>query len=209
MEKCNTEAVSNIIKINLTSIIYLLLFRRSLRSLLLELAVPTVILLILGSVSQTLFRSTTKQYIPKQYSPSVDFSNLLQPIPCSRTLLFFCDMNECNNPVCKRQYIAVAISSDADSTALTAASQFALWGNDYTTKFSNGTVGNDTFRLFPSEQSFLSTISDPSYSRTDTGVIYSSAVIFRTGYPNWDYIIRLNRSFSGSYEGILYEFQHF
>eukprot|EP01035_Chromulina_nebulosa_P031730 gene31730-42318_t len=172
---------------------------RSLRSLFLELAVPTIILLILGAISKTSFRSTTEKYIPTQYSPSVDFSYFLQPIPCSATLLFLCDKRKCKKPVCKPQHIAVSISSGADSTASTAASQFALWGNDYATQFGNGSVGNDTFRLFSSEQSFLNTINENQYSRTETGVIYSTAVIFRKGYPNWDFVIRLNQSYNNSY----------
>jgi hypothetical protein len=86
----------------------------------------------------------------------------------------------------------VAPSDSGNSAAELAAQEFVAFANAY--------AGNTSFVYFTSEQDFLSVIGNSLYSVDNSYQLYSSAVIFNNGFPQWDYVLRLNRTFN-SYSG--------
>lgn len=162
-----------------------------------------MILIILGVLSQSLFRSTTNKYLPKTYNENSNFLSLLDTSECPKNLLYSCTKT-CDAKTrsgCQFRHIAVAPSSLGDESSFLAAKNFVLWGNNLTMSYKTDTMNykNDTFHIFSSEQSFLDTILYSQYSR-DSNPVFSAAIIFKSGYPQWDYIVRLNQSYN-NYKG--------
>lgn len=94
---------------------------------------------------------------------------------------------------CQRRYIAVAPDLNSNTPANTAAEEFVIWGNKLLSNISgNATVA---FKYFKSQSSFENAVESSAYSLDPNVPIYSSAVIFTSGYPDWEYTVRLNRTF--------------
>jgi len=96
--------------------------------------------------------------------------------------------------LCVQQMIAVAPLSTTDISAATAASKFVTWANTRNAYNSNGVTLAPTFKLFNSEQEFLDVLEDKLYSFE--GDVFSSAIVFGSGFPAWDYTVRLNKTFN-------------
>ena len=91
---------------------------------------------------------------------------------------------------CQPRNIAVApASASSTSSANDAATKLVTHGNNL---YADGT----RFVYFDSESSFISYIESSSYTVDPSVAVYSSAIIFNDGYPNWDYVVRLNRTVS-------------
>ena len=160
--------------------------------MILEIVVPTVIIIVLGALSKGLYRSTTQAYIPALYSPNLPF-NYFYGIQCDDNLVYICSpCSSSSKKSCQSRRIGVAPYDNGNSAAKLAAQEFVVFANAYT--------GNTSFVYFASEQDFLSVIGNSLYSVDDSYQLYSSAVIFNDGFPQWDYILRLNRTFN-SYKG--------
>lgn len=169
--------------------------------LIVELAIPVLILIALGGLKSIFKPSITKESIPNFYYPSSGtFSTFeaqyIPPACFSANLVWSCLQSTypkfCNyspeGKGCKRQYIAVAPSQP--SVHSTAAS-FVSWMTDQSSlakEFSS-------FVLFNSESDLTKYIEDPNYGTTPKGKIYSSAIIFNSGAPTWDYTLRMNRTY--------------
>jgi len=168
----------------------------------LEIVAPVIIILILGSLSKSLYRSTTEQTFPDQYNRNAPF-NFLYQIRCNDNLVLLCkacgtESGNGNGEGCQARYIAVAPSAGSDSSANTAAQELVMFANSLTSQYSNS-----TFKYFASEEDFLSVINYGLYSIDDSLPIYSSAVIINSGFPNWDYVLRLNQTYN-NYAGFVY-----
>lgn len=84
----------------------------------------------------------------------------------------------------------------------TAADDFINFMNQITaTRYgTNQPVGtwldtNDTIVRFNSESEFIQYIKNPSYSQDINIPAYSALVVFKSGYPNWEYSVRMNKTF--------------
>jgi len=100
------------------------------------------------------------------------------------------------SPKCAQQFIAVAPQA-AGAAGAAAAAEFVAWGNTRNAYTSNGVALTPPFKLFDSEAAIIDATNSSAYSFT--GDIFSSAVIFQQGSPNWDYVIRLNKTYTNSY----------
>lgn len=190
MEECDFENVGIYYRLYSKEIKWSSIHRRSPISLVLELVVPLVIILALGAISKNFFRSTTKKYFPDKYQTNVPF-NAFYDIVCGDNLVSRCVELCPSFGSCQPRYIGVAPKDSSISSAVTAAKNFVEFANGYTFPHSNS-----TFRYFSSEQAFIDTISNGLYSMDTSLPIYSSAVIFNNGFPQWDYTLRLNQSYS-------------
>jgi len=99
------------------------------------------------------------------------------------------------SPVCAQQFIAVAPQA-AGAASAAAAAEFVIWGNNRNAYINGGVTLTPPFKLFASEAAIIDVTNSSSYSFT--GDIFSSAVIFQQGSPNWDYTVRLNKTFTTS-----------
>jgi len=96
--------------------------------------------------------------------------------------------------LCVQQMIAVAPLSAADVSSSSAASKFVSWANTRNAYNSNGVTLAPTFKLFNSQEEFLEVLDSKLYSFE--GDVFSSAVIFGSGFPAWDYTVRLNKTYT-------------
>lgn len=175
-------------------IIITLVCRRSPITLILELVVPTVIILVLGALGKGLYRSTTQENFPALYSQNPSFLSFYKS-NCDNNLVHFCSpcTGSTKKSSCQSRKIGVAPYDNGNSAAILAAQEFVAFANAYTS--------NTSFVYFASEKDFLDVIGNSLYSVDDSYQLYSSAVIFNNGFPQWDYILRLNRTFN-NYEGL-------
>lgn len=170
--------------------------------LLLEFAFPLIVIIGLWGIRLSLNSRITDQYIPKNsdYSPSVD--DLYNFPNCEgENLVWLCAASTANCgdvysedsnsfPGCKLKRIAVAPSDSSDESSVMATQKFVAWANATITATSQ----NILFVIFESQNVFLRTIDKSGYSRIADDYIYSTLIVFESGYPNWDYTIRMNRT---------------
>lgn len=180
-----------------------LIKRRHCIVLILELAFPIIVIIALGGLKSIVKPKLINESIPSSYYPSSGTFNNFDLVqydvvpPCySANLVWSCLQptfpNLCTysstGQGCKRQHIAVAPSSQS---AYSTAASFVSWMYEQ----SPNAKTYSTFVLFKSEDDFISYIEDSSYGTSSTGSIYSSAIIFNSGSPAWDYTLRMNRTF--------------
>lgn len=91
---------------------------------------------------------------------------------------------------CQARKIGVAPKVASNTDAAAAAMEFIAWANETYPSAAN----YSTFQYFESEQDFEDYVLQSGYSIDSDIDIFSSAVIFNAGYPNWDYTIRLNKT---------------
>jgi ABC-2 family transporter protein len=172
-------------------------------SLLLEILIPTVIILALGGVKVILPSITNPENFPTEFRQSSTLDSLYtyNAPPCrDQNLVYSClGKKGCiNDPAgeflktCQQRKIAVAPSSPSNVAARTAAAEFVYFAQNS----SAIATSRSTFMYFNSESDFVSYITSSSYALDPGLSIFSSAIIFTEGYPNWNYDIRLNRTYS-------------
>lgn len=186
-------------------------------TLIVEIAIPVVILVALGGLKTIVKPTVVDTTIPVQasaYPNSLLYinQNLVQYGMCQNNLLWYCDASvsgskSCTTPAdikknCQRRYIAVAPSSSSSVSATDAAVEYTSFANnllgsvDFGGFFENliTTYSNDTFVTFADEATFLSYITSSEYSVDPASKVYSSAIIFNDGAPSWEYTVRVNRT---------------
>jgi hypothetical protein len=94
---------------------------------------------------------------------------------------------------CQLRNIAVAPASPGDAGSVAAATQFVQWAN----AASKNAAAAGTFVVFPDEDTVVNTVLGTGYT-INPRTVYSAAVIFNAGAPNWDYVLRMNRTFYNS-----------
>ena len=174
--------------------------------LLSEIMIPVAIIITLGSVKNSFGQTKRPQLLPSDYIESTSLEDLfLTAAPRCReqNLVWDClgTKSQCRPyntssvlaglhlAICQRKKIAVAPSFAGNLAASAAASDFI----EFAKYISASATTASTFTLFGSEEMFLDAISGSEYIFGD---IYSSAIIFYSGSPNWEYTIRLNRTFT-------------
>lgn len=171
-------------------------------SLLLEIIVPTVIILALGGVKFAIPTTAIVENFPSDFleSSSLDFMYTYNAPKCTDQNLVYSCLGEKNCisdkageflKKCQERKIAVAPKYESNLNARTAANGFI----DFARSSSALARDRSTFTFFKSESEFISYLTSSSYSVDSRVAIFSSAVIFNDGYPNWDYGIRLNRTY--------------
>ena len=165
---------------------------------LLELLVPIVIIVALGGLKSLFKPKLIKANIPSVYYPSYatfsTFEQLYTNIPyCQSNLIWNCfDPSGFTCPKkCQMRHIAVAPADASNVNAASAAQNFVSWMS------TQSELANQysTFVFFPSENALLSYFDDAGYANDPKKNIYSSAIIFKNGYPNWDYTFRMNQTY--------------
>jgi len=198
---------------------------RAYGTLILELAVPTIIILLIGVLSAQLPARKTSEIVPDSANSIATFSydnpnnlytgasacgvygNLIwncgEPVQNCSTYLYN-ETSQTFGPTqsfseqlkayskCQQKGIAVAPEDPSSSAQVTAAENFVTWANNLLVQ--NG-INLTTFYLFSSETAFLSYIESSTYSLSTGGRVYSAGVIFSGGYPTWNYVVRLNRTY--------------
>jgi len=173
---------------------------RQWQTLLLEIAVPVVIIIALGGVKNVIGQTTYQATYPANYheAPTLDdlyttraplcaennlVYNCLQPAACLRKF----DPKYLAS--CQLRKIAVAPADPTNAAAATAAQSFVA----FVPQISPMAAAAGTFQYFPSEQAFLAYVGTDTYAYA--GDVYSSAVIFKSGAPGWDYTVRVNQTY--------------
>ena len=171
-------------------------------TLILELVVPTIIIIALGGVKLAIPTVTIAENFPSLFSPSSsleDLYTLNTPLCDDQNLVYNClGKSTCfSDPAkefllkCQQRKIAVAPNYGSNQAAAAAALKFISFAKE-----SSATAASrSTFEYFESDRDFTNYISSSKYSSDPSVSIYSSAIIFNSGYPNWDYDVRLNRTF--------------
>ena len=177
--------------------------------LLMEILIPIIIIIALGGVKQAIGQTTYVQTYPQNYHDVAPFDNLYTlnaPACQGDNLVISCvlpkgcsSLQTIQNPLlylssCQIRKIAVTPSTaGVGTTSDTAAQAFVAYMNKnspFANKFS-------TFTYFPSEQNFIDYTQSKTY--TINGDIYSSAVVFNSAAPAWDYTLRMNRTYTTGY----------
>ena len=172
-------------------------------TLILEIIVPTAIIIALGGVKSAIPSVVVSQSYPTDYSASSTLDLLYSynaPNCRDQNLVYSClGKRGCVTDAvgtflakCQQRKIAVAPISDANANAAAAASAFITYAQNISATASS----RSTFTYFASESAFLSYMGSSAYSTDPTVPIYSSAIIFNAGYPQWDYTVRLNRTYT-------------
>ena len=198
---------------------------RQIGTLLLEILVPTIIIILLGVLATALPPTNYNQITPSQYLYSASFRqndpfNVYNgPQLCygsKGNIIWNCNKNVDCKPTttptpgtsptadlknllsqCKAKKIAVAPESSSNE----AQNQAAIYFQEYA-EANYDFLNLSTFVYFSSESNFTSYIGQSSYGISSSIPIYSAAVIFHSGYPTWQYTLRLNYSYS--YQGQSY-----
>jgi ATP-binding cassette, subfamily A (ABC1), member 3 len=172
-------------------------------TLLLEIVVPTVIIILLGVVKSVIPIKTVPEAFPISYSASSTLDSLYTtnaPFCRGQNLVLSCLQKKgCTTDLrgeyllkCQQRKIAVAPSSPSNVAAKAAANSFIKFAQN-----SSAIAKTlSTFTYFESEASFVDYVESTSYSVDPSVPIYSSAIIFNEGYPNWDYTVRLNVTYT-------------
>jgi hypothetical protein len=192
-----------------------LLKSRQKMTLLLEILIPVVIILLVGLLQSVIEPTVIDAYLPSQavypdayYSVPFEEQYGFQNFNCyiEKNLVKRCactwegklkNRNDWNAPLlypedinCERMNIAVLPDDANNADAIDAVNNYVA--------FMNSKSGNasyfETFIKFDSEEQLLEAINDKLYSWE--GPIFSSAVIFKQNFPNWDYMIRMNYTYS-------------
>lgn len=171
-------------------------------SLLLEVLIPTIIILALGGVKFAIPTDTIVENFPSDFteSSSLDYMYTYNAPKCrDQNLVYSClGAKDCISDEageflkkCQQRKIAVAPNFQSNLIASAAALEFV----NYTRSSSAIVKSRSTFTYFNSESEFVSYVTSPSYSINPGLNIFSSAIIFTDGYPKWNYDIRLNRTY--------------
>ena len=180
--------------------------------LLMELFIPILIIVALGGVKNAIGQTKYRKTLPANYhesarldelyttkAPSCTDDNLvmscLQPPSC---YVSYNPMKPTYLQQCKLRNIAVAPNVVGNVAADTAARAFL----DFIPLISKYASLANTFQYFASEQAFLDYIGGDTY--TYQGNVFSSAVIFNSGAPAWDYTIRMNKTYTNFGTGNTY-----
>ena len=186
-------------------------------TLLLEVAVPTIIIIALGVLSNVIPKTTYDQSIPSTYLASPSFryndpnnvfgsrdmcsgnqkNNIVWSCAATPSNRSYCSTSTPDNIYnqilrsgCAPRLIAVAPTSSGNVAATQAAQAFVAWANS-----SSLFESKNTFVFFSSEDSFNSYIGQSGYAQSSTIQVYSSAVIIQSGAPAWSYSLRFNQSY--------------
>jgi hypothetical protein len=169
---------------------------RNLGGLFLELLVPTAVMIGMWGIRLALKVTTTPVDIPTKYDYVSSIEELYLNSSCPDTsLIYGCDNPKNCGPSdmsnCQLAYIAVAPNDPSDSPSQLAAEQFMNWTS---ANLDFPGISGPLFHFFDSEQSFEKYINSGDYSLDPSEPVYNAAVIFNSGYPNYDYTIRLNKT---------------
>ena len=187
---------------------------RNFGTLLLELAVPTILIIALGVLNKIIPQQSYEKNTPSSYIQAFNFNvndtqynmyygNAL----CYRSygnIVWSCQGSgiSCNNinnnnntaiyekvkATCQLQYIAVAPTDSSNTAAVTTATDFVNYANTYISP-----IGVNNFVLWSSEGKFNSYIKGTDY--TLTGKTYGAGIFFSGSDPTWNYIISVNQSY--------------
>ena len=181
--------------------------------LMLEILVPTAIVLGVWSIKLAVNPKTVGPDLPDAYSSVNQFkaqfhSESYRGVCNGRNLVWSCmdDDNECyteaypNDPTiyednnCMPLQIAIAPSNPDDAGSVQAVADFMTWQDQMypSTADSPGPSNYSTFVAFDSEQDFLDYLDQPLYSLVNSLHVFSSAIIIEEAAPNWIYSLRLN-----------------
>ena len=188
---------------------YLLKIRRW-QILLMEILIPIIIIIALGGVKQAIGQTTYSPTYPQNFHDVSSFDNLYTlnaPICSGDNLVISCilpkgcgKLQTPQKPLnyltsCQLRKIAVTPSTaGVGTTSDTAAQAFVSYMNKASVIANKFSI----FTYFPSEQNFIDYTQSKTY--TINGDIYSSAVVFNSAAPAWDYVLRMNRSYYTGYE---------
>lgn len=137
-----------------------------------------------------------KQSIPAQYVTVYNnFESMFDTVPCKgQNLVWNCVLSDCSSDdylkYCQPRKIAIAPYTSSNTEAVTAAQSFITWAEATYPASAN----QSAFLYFSSEDAIEDYVKSSGYSIDSSIPIVSSAVIFTSGYPAWEYIIRLNRT---------------
>ena len=174
-------------------------------ALCLEVLTPIVIVIALGGVKAGIGATTYTSVSPMNYRHGSTLEALYTqnaPLCTDMNLVYMCALSvSCANfknyaagawlsTRCTERKIAV-VSDVAGNDGATAA---AMGFMAYAYSVSPTANKKQTFQFFPSEAAFESVVTDPMY--TVRGDLYSSAIVFHSGFPDWDYTVRVNRSYT-------------
>lgn len=184
-------------------------------TLLLEIVVPTAIILALGGLSAAIPANTYDQTIPNSatqiqtflapltsnsniyYGTSLcgSYGNLLwncaNKIPCNDNSVFLNALLKC-----QLKRIGVAPASSTNSNATKAAQDFVAFANSQY-KSVSGLNFSQIFVFFSSESAFNSYLTSAKYSLDPSIEVYGAGVIFQSTNPNWQYKLRTNMTYVG------------
>jgi ABC-2 family transporter protein len=171
-------------------------------SLLLEIIVPTIIIVALGGVKFAIPTTTIAETFPSDFmeSSSLDYMYKYNAPKCRDQNLVYsclgergCISDEAGEFLrkCQQRKIAVAPKYQSNLNAGAAAAKFVEFARSSSTEARN----RSTFTYFESESEFISRLTSSSYSVDPRVDIFSAAIIFTDGYPNWNYDVRLNRTY--------------
>jgi len=180
-----------------------LLKKRQWVILLIEIIVPVGVIIGLGQLRSISGKGYKAQKIPSTVAATVSSINemYIPPTSCSTSsnLVWKCS-DSCNVTSTSYAYtnytgcaavkIGVAPKYFSDATAVAAAHQFI----DYMNNVSIGAQQYSTFQFWSSESKIMDYLEGADY--TFEGEVYSAVVIFKTGYPSWEYSLRMNRTIS-------------
>eukprot|EP01041_Mallomonas_annulata_P010963 gene10963-22907_t len=173
--------------------------------LLLELAIPSIFMLALFGIRNTIKSNIIEENIPSSIydSQSPTFREMHStPDWVGENLLWRCvlkkipstSFNDSASNYCQARQIAIAPSS---ASAASDAMAFKDWAiKNYPLKSTSSSASDSFFKYFDSESAFLNYINADRYGFDNSIPIYSAAIILNSGYPAWDYSIRMNRTFT-------------
>jgi ATP-binding cassette, subfamily A (ABC1), member 3 len=174
---------------------------RNIGGLLLELLVPTAVMIGMWGIRLALKVSVTKASLPSSYDPVSSLEELYLSNLCPLdSLPYNCDFDgenknskECgpNITSCQLAYIAVAPHDPTDTGSVLAAQQYLNWTS---TNLHFPGLESPLFKFFDSEQEFKDYIRSTKYSLDSDLLVYNAAVIFNAGAPDYDFTIRLNKT---------------
>mmetsp|Transcript_5406 Transcript_5406/g.5529 ORF Transcript_5406/g.5529 Transcript_5406/m.5529 type:complete len:1838 (-) Transcript_5406:556-6069(-) len=171
---------------------------RHFQGLLLELLVPTAVMIGMWGIRLALKVTVTKADIPSTYDPITSLEQLYISSDCPDSSLIYncnpdepktCGINSMTD--CQLTHIAIAPHSTDDTNSINAAKKFFNW-TDANLEFPQ--ISSPLFVYFESEKSFQNYIEGGKYSLNPDDPVYSAAIIFNEGYPGWDFTIRLNKT---------------
>jgi ATP-binding cassette subfamily A (ABC1) protein 3 len=186
----------------------LLVKSRHLSDLLLEFLVPLVVVIGLWSIRLAIVKNVTEEYLPDNMLSVPTLDDMYHAPLCRQETLLWscvtledtdCDVydSEANSwEGCMLKKIAVAPASASDVAQVQAAQDFIAFANSTLTRHPVSSGGNvSLFVYFDSESDFIRHMRQKDYSR-NTHMIqsFSSAIIFNSASPSWDYTIRLNKT---------------
>eukprot|EP01041_Mallomonas_annulata_P005100 gene5100-10202_t len=166
--------------------------------LLLELIIPAGFMLALVGIRASISSKTIDAYVPSiptKFNPS--FKDLYRSPDCGgENLIWRCVLKKtgptCPN-LCQPKRIAIAPSSGSSAIE---AQNLADWAKFYINigPLPLNSEPTSWFTYFNSESDFLSYIDRDGYGFDNSIPIYSAAIILNSGYPAWDYSIRMNKT---------------